>query len=145
MSHVGDAGKSLSSKPEGGNAFQVVEVSELASSEAFAEEGKIAHLKDRMKEGMEGWREGGRDGWKLVTKGMRGGRKGGREGGREGGRVRTRMPCPSSWICKRRMPPSFTVTTIDLAPASKLFSTSSCETERAEVRRAMKCSLLSLP
>ena len=38
----------------------------------------------------------------------------------------TLIPWPSSWICRSFIPPSLTVTTMDLDPASRLFSTSSC-------------------
>ena len=44
MGHMGDASESLPPEPEGGNAFQVFEFSELAGGETFAEEGEIAHL-----------------------------------------------------------------------------------------------------
>jgi len=107
---MSDACQRLASEIKGRNESEIGEMTGLAGGETLAQKGEITLL-----EGGEGGREGGRVG-------MRGAR-----GGRKGGFVRTRIPCPSSWICSRRMPPSLTVTTIDLAPASKLFSTSSCE------------------
>lgn len=98
---------------------EVLELAKLGGGEALAQEAKVLHLE---------WEGKGQEG----------------EGEAEGGRVGaasplssnlspsvpshalTRIPCPSSWICSSLRPPSLTVTTIDRAPASRLFSTSSC-------------------
>ena len=45
------------------------------------------------------------------------------------GRSSARMPWPSSWIWRSLFPPSFTVTVMDVAPASRAFSSSSFSAE----------------
>lgn len=45
------------------------------------------------------------------------------------GRSLLRIPHPLSWICRSFMPPSLTMTRIDVAPASRLFSRSSFSAE----------------